>query len=43
VPFLGEVPLTITIREMSDAGRPLAAVDPNGPNGRIYRDIARQV
>jgi ATP-binding protein involved in chromosome partitioning len=43
VPFLGEVPLTMAIREMSDAGRPVVAVDPDGPNGRVYRDIARQV
>jgi ATP-binding protein involved in chromosome partitioning len=43
VPFLGEVPLNIAIREMSDAGRPVVAVDPDGPNGRVYRDIARQV
>jgi ATP-binding protein involved in chromosome partitioning len=43
VPFLGEVPLNMSIREMSDAGRPVVAVDPDGPNGRVYRDIARQV
>ena len=43
VPFLGEVPLEMSIREMSDAGRPVVAVDPDGPHGRMYRDIARQV
>jgi ATP-binding protein involved in chromosome partitioning len=43
VPFLGEVPLNMQIREMSDAGRPVVAVDPDGPHGRLYRDIARQV
>jgi ATP-binding protein involved in chromosome partitioning len=43
VPFLGEVPLTMAIREMSDSGRPVVAVDPDGPNARIYKDIARQV
>jgi ATP-binding protein involved in chromosome partitioning len=43
VPFLGEVPLNMTIRETSDAGRPVVAIDPDGPNGRVYRDIARQV
>jgi ATP-binding protein involved in chromosome partitioning len=43
VPFLGEVPLEMTIRETSDTGRPVVAVDPDGPHGRIYRDIARQV
>jgi ATP-binding protein involved in chromosome partitioning len=43
VPFLGEVPLDMTLRETSDAGRPVAAVDPDGPHAQAYRDIARQV
>lgn len=40
VPFLGEVPLEMTIRETSDAGRPVVATDPDGPHARIYREIA---
>ena len=40
VPFLGEVPLTMTIRETSDAGRPVVAVDPDGPQAALYREIA---
>jgi ATP-binding protein involved in chromosome partitioning len=43
VPFLGEVPLEMVIRETSDTGRPVVAVDPDGPHGRIYRDIAQRV
>ncbi|MGL3606056.1 Mrp/NBP35 family ATP-binding protein [Rhizobium sp. G187] len=43
VPFLGEVPLTISIREMSDAGTPVVAAEPDGPQARIYRDIAEKV
>jgi ATP-binding protein involved in chromosome partitioning len=43
VPFLGEVPLTMAIRETSDAGRPVVATDPDGPQGSLYRAIARQV
>jgi ATP-binding protein involved in chromosome partitioning len=43
VPFLGEVPLNMTIRETSDSGRPVTAIDPDGPHARIYRDIAAQV
>ena len=43
VPFLGEVPLTMAIRETSDAGRPVVAVDPDGPQALIYRDIAKKV
>ena len=43
MPFLGEVPLNMTIRETSDSGRPVVAIDPDGPHARVYRDIARQV
>ena len=43
VPFLGEVPLTISIREMSDAGTPVVAAEPDGPQATIYRDIAQKV
>ncbi|MBX9930420.1 MAG: Mrp/NBP35 family ATP-binding protein [Methylobacterium sp.] len=43
VPFLGEIPLNMTIRETSDAGRPVVAVDPDGPQAQIYRTIAAQL
>ena len=43
VPFLGEVPLDIAIREKSDAGLPVVATDPDGAHAKIYRDIARRV
>ncbi|CCF18162.1 Protein mrp homolog [Pseudorhizobium banfieldiae] len=43
VPFLGEVPLTIDIREKSDSGTPVVAADPEGLAGQIYRDIALRV
>ncbi|PKA39546.1 iron-sulfur cluster carrier protein ApbC [Rhizobium sullae] len=43
VPFLGEVPLTINIRETSDAGTPLVASEPNGIVAGIYRNIALKV
>ncbi|MCZ7937662.1 Mrp/NBP35 family ATP-binding protein [Agrobacterium salinitolerans] len=43
VPFLGEVPLTISIREMSDAGTPVVAAEPDGPQAAVYRDIAQKV
>ncbi|HEV2563626.1 MAG TPA: Mrp/NBP35 family ATP-binding protein [Microvirga sp.] len=43
VPFLGEVPLNMTIRELSDAGRPVVVADPEGPHARIYKDMAQQV
>jgi ATP-binding protein involved in chromosome partitioning len=40
VPFLGEVPLHMAIREKSDAGLPVVATEPDGPHAKIYRDIA---
>ena len=43
VPFLGEVPLTISIRETSDAGTPVVVSEPEGPQAKIYRDIATKV
>ena len=43
VPFLGEVPLHMAIREKSDAGTPVVATEPDGPHAKIYRDIAVKV
>ena len=43
VPFLGEVPLHMTIREKSDAGLPVVATEPDGVHAKIYRDIAAKV
>ena len=40
VPFLGEVPLTMEIRETSDIGTPVVVADPDGAAAKIYRDIA---
>ena len=43
VPFLGEVPLHMTIREKSDAGLPVVATEPDGVHAKIYREIAAKV
>ena len=43
VPFLGEVPLAIDIREKSDAGAPVVASDPDGPHAESFRAIAARV
>lgn len=43
VPFLGEVPLDMQIRETSDAGTPVVVSDPDGSHAKIYRDIAARV
>jgi ATP-binding protein involved in chromosome partitioning len=40
VPFLGGVPLHATIRETSDAGAPVVAMEPDGEHARIYKGIA---
>jgi ATP-binding protein involved in chromosome partitioning len=43
VPFLGEVPLHMDIREKSDSGLPLVATVPDGPLATVYRDVAAKV
>jgi ATP-binding protein involved in chromosome partitioning len=43
VPFLGEVPLDIVIREKSDAGAPVVATAPDSPHAQTFRDIAARV
>lgn len=40
VPFLGEIPLHMDIREKSDAGQPVVAIAPDGDHAGIYRGIA---
>src|SRR3954469_15827048 len=41
VPLLGRVPLTMPLREQSDAGVPLVATDPDDPAAQVIRQIAR--
>jgi ATP-binding protein involved in chromosome partitioning len=43
VPFLGEIPLHMSIRTTSDAGTPVVASEPDGPHAAIYRAIAGKV
>jgi ATP-binding protein involved in chromosome partitioning len=43
VPFLGEVPLDMAIRETSDDGRPIVSAEPDGKHARAFREIARQL
>jgi ATP-binding protein involved in chromosome partitioning len=43
VPFLGEVPLDIVIREKSDSGTPVVATAPDGVHAKFYREIAKRV
>ena len=43
LPFLGEVPLEMAIRESADAGVPVTLSHPDGPHARAYRAIAGKV
>ncbi len=41
--FLGGVPLHMDIRELSDAGTPVTAVRPEGPEAAVFKEIAGKV
>jgi ATP-binding protein involved in chromosome partitioning len=41
VPLLGEVPLTMPLREQADAGEPLVITDPDDPASQAIRSVAR--
>src|SRR5574343_604772 len=43
LPYLGGLPLALSIREQADAGRPSVVADPDGEIAQRYRSIARQV
>lgn len=43
VPFLGEIPLLLAIRELADAGTPIVLARPDSAEAKAYRGIARQV
>jgi Mrp family chromosome partitioning ATPase len=39
LPFLGEIPIDVKIREWADAGTPIILADPDSPSANAYRDI----
>jgi ATP-binding protein involved in chromosome partitioning len=43
VPFLGEIPLAMPIRELSDSGHPIVAAEPDGAHAQAYLAVAQQV
>jgi ATP-binding protein involved in chromosome partitioning len=43
VPFLGEIPLHMSIRVTSDSGTPVVDSEPDGPHAAIYRAIGAKV
>ncbi len=40
VPFLGELPLHMSIRETSDSGRPIVVTEPDSMHAGIYKSMA---
>jgi ATP-binding protein involved in chromosome partitioning len=43
VPFLGEIPLHMSIRATSDSGKPVVDSESDGPHAAIYRAIGAKV
>jgi ATP-binding protein involved in chromosome partitioning len=43
VPYLGALPLNLSIREQADSGRPTVVADPDGEIAGTYKAVARQV
>jgi len=43
VPLLGQLPLVPELREGSDDGRPITAVDPESEAAKAFQEIARQI
>jgi ATP-binding protein involved in chromosome partitioning len=43
IPFLGEVPLDLAIRQQSDAGSPIVVAQPQAESSRTLREISRRV
>ena len=43
IPFLGEIPIYMSIRETSDAGTPITATRPDSDEAQIYQRIAAKV
>jgi Mrp family chromosome partitioning ATPase len=43
VQFLGEIPLTVAVREQSDKGEPIVAAMPDSPEALAYKELAFRV
>ena len=41
--LLGQLPLSLSLREQSDSGQPPLVSDPDGPISLLFRDIARKL
>ena len=40
LPFLGEVPIDLAIREGGDSGQPLVAAHPDSPQTKVFQEMA---
>ncbi|HTK33887.1 MAG TPA: P-loop NTPase [Caulobacteraceae bacterium] len=43
VPFLGEIPIDMALREACDEGRPIVVATPDGPSARAFMAIAGEL
>jgi ATP-binding protein involved in chromosome partitioning len=43
VPFLGAIPLGISVREAGDSGRPVVVSEPDSPQALAFRRLAEEV
>jgi ATP-binding protein involved in chromosome partitioning len=43
ISFLGEVPLVMNIRELSDSGEPVVVAEPNSDEAKAFKDIANKL
>jgi ATP-binding protein involved in chromosome partitioning len=43
MPFLGEIPLVLKIRELSDKGTPISVTEPESPEAAAFAGIAKKV
>jgi ATP-binding protein involved in chromosome partitioning len=43
VPFLGRIPLDVSIREGGDYGRPVVAVEPDSVGGQAFKSLAETI
>ena len=43
LPFLGAIPIELSTREAGDAGSPIVAVEPDGPQAGIFGSIAQKI
>ena len=41
--LLGSLPLSLSIREQADSGKPTVVAEPDGPHAQAYKQIARKI